>query len=38
VDPVSGRLSTLAELCRTVDHVDADLTLKGLILVHARNS
>jgi len=33
-----GLAEKMAALCETITHVDADLTLKGLILIHARNT
>jgi type III pantothenate kinase len=33
-----GLAERMAPLCETVGHVDADLTLKGLLLIHRRNS
>jgi len=32
-----GLAERMADLCETITHVDADLTLKGLILIYARN-
>lgn len=33
-----GLAATMAPLCETIEHVDPDLTLRGLALLYARNS